>query len=158
MKIALIVSILLLISCLTSKDMSSHRENKHYEGLVRQFKIICFERCQNKSNKNKCEKYKYDTNIGIDIDISYSHDYPLGRDNYQLIDSLSTSIRQKIHIDSLNWTNEICKNCDDETLQRMRNNAMIGKRTLAFCLDYYTSNELDSIARVNVKKYIDKGY
>ena len=89
----------------------------------------------------------------VDIDISYGYDYPLGRKNYRLIDSLTTVLAQKIYKDSMDWTNQICENCNEETLQRFRENSMVGKRTLKICLDFYTSEKLDSIARANIKPF-----
>ena len=52
----------------------------------------------------------------------------------------------------MEWTNQICKNCTVDEIERFKSNGMIGKKTLKFCLDYYTSNELDSIARANILK------
>lgn len=133
MKNIWIIFILLLLSCSVTKKINSEEEIRYQEALIKEFKILVFEGCQGKSTKNRCEKYRYE-DIGVDVDLSYSHDFALGRKNYELVDSLSTMMAQKIYLDSLNWTNQICNNCDEETLQRMRDNGMIGKRILNFCL------------------------
>ncbi len=112
------------------------------ERLVKQFKISFFQRCL--ATKSPCLKEFF---MG---DGSVASDYPLGIINYRRIDSLAKIIKEEIHADSVNWTNEICKDCPEDVLDRFRANGMIGKSTLRFCLDYYTSNELDSIARASI--------
>ena len=87
-------------------------------------------------------------------DGSICSDFCLGLHNYQLIDSLADEIDKRIHKDSTDWANQICKGCseDKELLKRYQDEGKIGSRTLKFCLEFYTSEELDSIARANVKK------
>ena len=83
-------------------------------------------------------------------DRSTSSDFELGLANYKLIDSLVDVVTNKIHLDSIEWTNYICKECDEELLKRLNNDGVVGKRIFRFCLDYYTSTELDSIAKANI--------
>ena len=145
MKSNCLVLLLLIASCSISKKSNIEEINEYLEEQIQEFKIVFFQDCVSTS-------YKKDE--WGDIDLSYSHDFGLGLPNYKLIDSLVEIIDQKIFVDSLEWTNHMCKGgCDEGTLKRMRDNGMIGKRTLKFCLDYYTSNELDSIARANVKEH-----
>ncbi|HFA50308.1 MAG TPA: hypothetical protein ENJ95_14950 [Bacteroidetes bacterium] len=144
MKNILIVSILLFLSCSVSQKTIPEKKNENIEGLAREFKTVFFYYCVSKS-------YKEDR--WGDTDISFSHDLGLGLNDYRLIDSLSTITAQKIYLDSVKWTDQMCGDCSEIELKNLEDEGMIGKRTLRFCLDYYTSNELDSIARANVKEY-----
>lgn len=87
-------------------------------------------------------------------DNSICSDFCMELNNYNIIDSLADEIDKRIYKDSVDWADQICKGCseDEELLKRYQDTGMIGTRTLKFCLEYYTSEELDSIARANVKK------
>jgi len=152
MKNIFIFSILLLVSCSglkqtkvsTTKEDYDEETTKYLEGLVKEFKIVFFEKCLSKSFNDK----QVDFHLGNDA--SYSHDYGLGRENYKTLRSLSGMVVEEIRRDSIEWTNQFCKGCTEEDVEHFRIQGIVGKKTLKFCLDYYTSEELDSIARVNI--------
>ena len=139
-----LLSFFLIFSCSDVKKIQKEKANLAFEAKVEQFKTVFFRSCISSEYA-----YRHD-NSG---DRSIASDFPLGIKNYKIIDSISTIVKNTMHQDSINWTNQICKVCneDPELLQRHRENGMIGKKTLRFCLDYYKSEELDSIARTNLK-------
>jgi len=142
MKNIWLLFLLIILSCSSSKKIQKEKDALRYESLVVQFKTVFFQGCI------------YPHYKATHRDGSIASDFPLGSiENYQLADSLAKMIRLRIHQDSIDWTNQICNGCDKdpELLQRLRDNGMIGKGTLSFCLDYYNSEELDSIARVNIR-------
>ncbi len=143
-KIWIFTGILLFFSCSVSKKVNNERQTDYVEGLRKEFKIVFFRDCLASKGKYPCEVLRNDR--------STSSDFSLGLYNYKLIDTLVEMVKQEIYADSVAWTNQLCKDCDEETLERMWNNGMIGKKTLKFCLDYYTSSELDSIAKARILK------
>ena len=145
MKVLLKLSVLGLIfsSCFLTKNNNISTEilSKERKDKIEDFKIVFFKNCLKRGlGSTNIEK-------SLSKDISYSHDFLLGYSGYKLIDTLVSNVNKSIITDSVNWTNKICYNCTNEELKRARINGLIGKRTLKFCLDYYTSTELDSIAR-----------
>lgn len=150
MKNIFIFLILLLVSCSglkqtsvsTNKEAPDEEKIKYLEARVKEFKIVFFDECLSRSLNDK----RVDYHLGNDR--SYSHDYGLGLENYRKIDTLSNMVVKEILRDSTEWTHQICSpSCSGDVLQRMKDSGMVGKKTLEFCLDYYTSEELDSIAR-----------
>ena len=152
MKNVLIFLILLLVSCSglkktnmsTNKEASDEEKTKYLEGLVKEFKIVFFKECLSESLNDK----RVDYHLGNDG--SYTHDFGLGLENYRKIDTLSEMVVKEIRRDSIEWTNQFCKGCSEEDVEHFRKQGIIGKKTLKFCLDYYTSEELDSIARASI--------
>ncbi len=153
MKNIFIFLILLLVSCSglkkinvsTNKEVSDGEKTKYLEGIVKEFKIVFFKECLSESLNDK----RVDYHLGNDG--SYTHDFGLGLENYRKIDTLAEMVVKEILRDSTEWTNQICGlPCPEDVLQRMKDSGMVGKKTLRFCLDYYTSEELDSIARVSI--------
>jgi|GEM_PF-1260777 len=153
MKNTFILLILLLASCTSLKqtnvssnqEASNQEKNKYLEATMKEFKIVFFDECLSRSLNDK----RVDYHLGNDR--SYSHDYGLGRENYRKIDTLAEMVVKEILRDSTEWTHQICSpSCSGDVLQRMKDEVMVGKKTLKFCLDYYTSEELDSIARLSI--------
>jgi len=152
MKNTFILLILLLVSCTslkqtkvsTNKEAPDEEKIKYLEARVKEFKIVFFDECLSRSLNDK----RVDYHLGNDR--SYSHDYGLGRENYKTLRSLSGMVVEEIRRDSIEWTNQFCKGCTEEDVEHFRIQGIVGKKTLKFCLDYYTSEELDSIARVNI--------
>lgn len=143
MKKSWIFLVLVILSC---SNTPLDKDNAPSIEQIREFKIVFFKNCLNLSSKNKCVK------DFISQDISTTSDFGLGLKNYKLIDSLVKIVAHNIYTDSIERTSQMCKECDEATLIRMKHNGMIGKQTFGFCLDYYTSPKLDSIARANVRK------
>lgn len=137
--------ILIFISCSISSNRKIPEINNDFEGKVREFKIAFFKDCISVSARDKSVREF------IWEDISTTSDLGLGINNYDIIDSLVAAQVQKIQLDSILRTEQICRNCDEETIKRMKANGMIGKQIFGFCLDYFVSNELDSIARVSLR-------
>lgn len=153
MKNIFIFLILLLVSCSglkqtnvsTNKEAPDQEKTKYLEGIVKEFKIVFFKDCLKYSFNDKRVNYH------LGNDGSYTHDFGLGLENYRKIDTLSEMVVKEILRDSTEWTHQICSpTCPEDVLQRMKDSGMVGKKTLKFCLDYYTSEELDSIARVSI--------
>jgi len=153
MKNIFIVLILLLVSCSglkktnvsTNKEAFDETEPKYLEGTVKEFKIVFFRECLSESLNDK----RVDYHLGNDG--SYTHDFGLGLVNYRKIDTLAEMVVKEILRDSTEWTHQICSpSCPEDVLQRMKDSGMVGKKTLRFCLDYYTSEELDSIAKATI--------
>ena len=128
----------------TNKEASDEEKTKYLEGLVKEFKIVFFKECLSESLNDK----RVDYHLGNDG--SYTHDFGLGLENYRKIDTLSEMVVKEIRRDSIEWTNQFCKGCSEEDVEHFRKQGIIGKKTLKFCLDYYTSGELDSIARASI--------
>ena len=143
MKFLWFLLLILFISCSVKNKVETEPINKKSENLVREFKMVFLKECIRKGSQNKC----YDC---LSRDISTSSDFILGLKNYKLIDSLVGKINHNIYIDSLERINRFCNGCDEDTLQRKIDSGTIGRQTFGFCLDYYTSNELDSIARTSI--------
>jgi hypothetical protein len=139
MKLYLIILIAMCLnacSVLKSRNLESDNSNSNVE----EFKIVFFTECISKALENEL--------IFAD-DISYGHDFPLGIENYKLIDSLAIRINELIVKDSIFWQDKICPKCSFTEIERMKNEGMLGKRSLKYCLEYYNSYELDSIAKLN---------
>ncbi len=135
--------LLYLIGCSTSKSKQLEYSNSEFESYVQSFKVHFVSDCIHNG-----------TYAMLKPDVSTCSDFCMELHNYKLIDSLADEIDRKIYQDSVDWADQICKGCaeNEELLKRFQDAGMIGTRTLKFCLEYYTSKELDSIARVNVKK------
>jgi len=152
MKNTFIFLILLLVSCSslkkanvsTNKEAPDEEKTKYLEARVKEFKIVFFKNCLRDSFNDKAVNYH------LRNDASYSHDAGLGSKNYKTLRSLSEMVVKEIRRDSIEWTNQFCKGCTEERVEHFRKQGIVGKKTLKFCLDYYTSEELDSIARVNI--------
>ncbi len=130
-------------ACSVSK--SKNLELTDFDWKVKEFKIVFFQSCVSKSLRNKSL---------FAGDISYGHDFPLGLNNYRLLDSLSSRIHEIIIEDSISWQNKICPNCSLSDIERMKREGMLGKKTLKYCLEYYNSYELDSIAKKNCEIFL----
>ncbi len=115
-----------------------------YRPTVEEFKIVFFSDCLSKSLNDKQVDYH------LRNDGSYTHDFGLGLKNYKTIRSFSEMVVEEIRRDSIEWTNQFCKGCSEEEVEHFKKQGIVGKKTLKFCLDYYTSEELDSIARVSI--------
>ena len=62
-------------------------------------------------------------------------------------------MNQSILQDSIQRAKFFCGDCKDkEELERKRANGKIGRRIIAHCMEYYESEELDSIARKALAK------
>ncbi len=135
--------LLFLTSCSTTKNKQFENSNSDFEDYVKWFKVHFVSDCIHNG-----------TYTMLKPDNSTCSDFCMGLNNYKLIDSLADKIDERIYRDSVDWANQICKGCseDKELLKRYQDAGMVGTRTLKFCLEYYTSEELDSIARANVKK------
>lgn len=125
-------------SLLKNKDVKTGDVNPNLE----EFKIVFFQNCLSRSLKNEAL---------FANDLSFGHDLSLGIKSYKVLDSLSNRINEEIILDSISWKNEMCNNCDIAEIERMNKEGLLGKRILKYCLEYYKSFELDSIARVNTK-------
>ncbi len=134
----------LLFLTLAACGTTTHKkvESEWSDQKVQEFKIVFFKSCVNKS---------LEEDALFSHDISYSHDYALGTKNYMLIDSLANIVNTVIIKDSIERQSKICPQCNESEIQRMRNEGLIGKRTLKYCLEYYSSFELDSIAKIHIK-------
>jgi len=143
----IIIALLFCIAaCTIQRNNSSNNEIAYKEGLVEKFKIMFFKNCVSSSAKDKAvTKFMND-------DISAHPDFSLWLDDYDLIDSIVAEVVQEIEKDSIERTNLMCKDCDEETMQRMKIQGYVGKETIRICLECYTSGKLDSIARASVYK------
>lgn len=132
----------MILSCSTNKPVVNDDENM--DSKISEFKIVFFKKCLVAASSDLSDQL-------FNNDLSYSHDYSLGSDAYRTIDSLVKWVIFDIEKDSIEGTRKICSDCSTDVLARMVQEGMIGKRTLKFCLDYYSSVELDSIAVVKLK-------
>ncbi|MBK7344994.1 MAG: hypothetical protein IPJ06_18985 [Saprospiraceae bacterium] len=64
---------------------------------------------------------------------------------------MATAVAFQIEKDSIDWMYRIGKNWTQEDFEHARMEGLVGKRTFKFCLDYYTSKELDDIAKAQFK-------
>lgn len=146
-----IVLMILTASCSSLKhaNQSINRETfdeeiKEYRPTIKEFKIVFFSWCLSESFNDK----RVDYHLGNDG--SSTSDFGLGLERYKTIKSLSEMVVEEIRKDSIEWTNQFCKGCSEEEVEHFKKQGIVGKKTLKFCLDYYTSEELDSIARASI--------
>lgn len=143
----LIFLVIFSISCDTILKENNQNKTLHdSEASIKEFKIVFFCDCISKSLSNSTVDYL------ISTDGSYTHDFSLGLNNYNLLDSLATAVAFQIEKDSVEWINKIGTNWTPEEFERARMEGLVGKKTFKFCLDYYTSKELDDIAKAQFKK------
>ncbi|HFA50307.1 MAG TPA: hypothetical protein ENJ95_14945 [Bacteroidetes bacterium] len=147
MKYVFLISILFFsFSCnrnIVKKDQLEN--NPSYEFWVNDFKETVFVQCL-KRGYNDSDIYNEFINEETNI-----QDFPLGIVTYRFIDSLAENIRYKIYVDSIGFYNKWIKNNND-----FLHDGLTGKRTIHHCLEYYRSEELDSIAKAHIKpkKYL----
>ena len=147
MKGLLIFLVIFSISCDTIPKGNNHfTKLDDNEASIKEFKIVFFCNCISKSLSNSTVNYL------ISTDGSYAHDFALGLNNYKILDSLATAVAFQIERDSVEWINKIGKNSTPEEFEILRMEGLVGKKTFKFCLDYYTSKELDDIAKAQFKK------
>lgn len=139
-KIVSLALVFFVMSC--NKHVSKNAPSNI--GLKELYKRDAFASCLRKSYNNS------ELNEVFSHDRSLSSDFLLGLENYKEIEDLTDIIVDKIETDSLNWTQKVCPGCemekDSQDLIQMYRDRRIGKRTLHFCLEFYNSKELDSIA------------
>ncbi|MCF8239727.1 MAG: hypothetical protein K9I85_16300 [Saprospiraceae bacterium] len=142
MKGLLIFLVIFSISCNTILKENNQNKTLHdSEASIKEFKIVFFCNCISESFNNSTVDYL------ISTDGSYTHDFSLGLNNYKLLDSLAKSVAFQIERDSVEWINKISKNSTPGEFEILRMEGLVGKKTFKFCLDYYTSKELDDIAK-----------
>ncbi len=132
--------IILFLSCgrKTVPQNTKEREERSewLTFLAKEFKLVTFKDC-----------LKYGTGGEISAcsgDISQQMDYPLGQDGYALADSLAQIIGKLVKEDSVyQYENFLSKDPDNPDLR--------GRRVFKFCLEYYSSTELDSIVKERYK-------
>jgi len=151
--------IILLISCLIFLSFSFFNSNENkteskkdfkntqISDNLPEFKLSFFCMCLKEAHEGSAA-----INEILQNDISQGRDFPLGIHNYRLIDSLAREVNNMILKDSIQRTKYFCSRCDEEEFNRKRTNGLIGKRIMTHCLDYYESEELDSIGRKALSK------
>jgi len=123
----------LLFSC-NKKVANVQRSNVDWF-LDKELKLSFFNDCLKYGN-NSSEPIKQ----VLKYDISLQMDFPLGIEGYELADSLGRMIGGRIKTDSIyQYEHYLTKNPDFKDLY--------GSRVLLHCLDFYESDELDSIIR-----------
>ncbi len=129
---------------LVTKKIISHTQDSDEQYklfLKKEFKLITFEQCLKYGYNNSQEILNV-----LENDISPQMDFPLGVFGYKLADSLAREVNFRIRQDSVYiYKNHISKNPDYKELN------IHGSRVLLFCLDYYTSAELDSLTNILYK-------
>lgn len=147
MRYTLFLIPLLVSSCFALKDQQSINQQEGYEAKVFDFKVVFFQNCIIENSKDKlCMREFVEHDSGV---INQEH---IEKKDINLIVKLASQVAVQVYQDSVNWTNEICKTCDEEILQRFRDAGMIGSSPIGTCLDYFQSPELDAIARANISK------
>lgn len=133
------VSFIVVIGCKTIAH--SPYESATHKNLASGIKLEVFRNCISDSYTRKGN------------DLSFNNDFLYGHTLYQLIDSLGKNIQKEIVHDSIINLLAQCPDCskmeierDTNYLKMLHSEGMIGKRTIKFCIDYYQSKELDSIA------------
>lgn len=147
---------LLFLSTLFLSSFLYHKEKNLMEqqsmntpaNYHQEFKTVFFCQCLRKGYQNN-----HSIKETLMQDNSQASDFPLGIYNYQLIDTLAQEVNEKILQDSIQIAKFFCNGeCEDkEEFERKRASGKIGRRIIQHCLDYYESEELDSIARSKYK-------
>lgn len=126
-----------------SGQQSQFVPQNYLDKLIPEFKVNFFCSCLREANQNS-----HAIKEVLNQDNSIASDFPLGIENYQLIDSLARKVNESILQDSIQLATFFCGDCKDkEEFERKRANGKIGRRIMTHCLDFYESEELDSIAR-----------
>ncbi len=129
-----------ILCCCESPNRQMPVDDPMLKANIEEFKRVFFESCLARGSKRKLLRI-------FDNDISTSSDFRLGIYRYRAIDSIALRVNKQITLDSIARHKRMCFDCDSSELNRMREEGYIGHMTLKFCLDYYNSHELDSIAK-----------
>jgi len=139
-----LITLIVLISCATRKSnhLSEYtdEEQEAFDLRKTQYKNVVFRACLSEAY-NYSEAYR-DFNK---LDTSTPQDFPFGIDQYRYIDTIVQPIVVKAKVDST----ELYK-WYFEGMNEIERNELNGLPMIKYCLEFYISEELDSIANQRV--------
>jgi len=137
------ITLIYLFHCTVPKQMSKNSYDKWYkESSILEFKLTAFRKCLRCGYHNNAE-----INSLLKSDKSHVSDFRLGFENYKLADSIGKAQITKIIADSIKLNALWIQHLDSVDAAK----ATSGNYVLKNCLQLYTSNYLDSIARIKFK-------
>ncbi len=137
------ILLIILFHCTVPKQMSKNSFKQNYkESCILEFKLAAFRKCLRCGYNNNAE-----INSILKSDRSHVSDFRLGLENYKLADSIGKAQIPKIIADSIKLNPLWIQHLDSVDAD----NAILGNYVLKNCLSLYTSNYLDSIARIKIK-------
>jgi phosphorylcholine metabolism protein LicD len=139
-----LITLVVLISCATHKSnpLSEYtdKEQVSFELVKTQYKNVVFRACLSKAY-NYSEAYRsFDK-----LDKSTPQDFPFGIYQYRYIDTIVQPIVAKAKVDSTELYSWYF-----EGMNEIERNELNGLPMIKYCLEFYVSEELDSIANQRV--------
>lgn len=141
----LLTLIAVISSCKKGNQTHMHEKNLHETTAInnwkQEYKNVTFQRCMflgyNRSSEIR--------NL-LNIDRSAAQDFPFGLDQYRYIDTIVQPTIRQAKQDSAKYYDKYLKG-----MNQVERDELNGLPMIKYCLEYYGSDELDSIAnrRVN---------
>lgn len=136
------ITLILLFHCSPPKQLSKSSYDQWYrESCILEFKLTAFRKCLRCGYHNNDE-----INSLLASDRSHVSDFRLGYENYKLADSIGKAQFSKIIADSIKLNPLWIQHLDSVDGA----NATSGNYVLKNCLELYTSNYLDSLAKAKI--------
>ncbi len=137
--------LLTFFSCCTSKSeslnqMKSDEEIEAFDDWKQEYKNVTFQRCLYLGHNRSTEILNF-----LKIDRSTAQDFPLGLNQYRYIDTIVQPIISRAKLDSITHYNKFLKG-----MNQIERDELNGLPMMKYCLEYYTSDELDSISNKRV--------
>jgi len=144
--IFIVFTLLFLVSCeeekVVPKEIISEIEQKRIDDWMKDYKIVTFQRCL---------FLGYDRNDQIrnlfKLDRSSHQNFAYGLNEYQYIDSLVQPIILRAKADSIQYFNNRLKGINEIEQAELN-----GLPLIKYCLEFYATERLDSIANSRVKE------
>lgn len=139
--------LLTFFSCCTNKNESlkqlkSDNEIEAFYIWKQEYKNVTFQRCLYLGHNRSTEILNL-----LKIDRSTAQDFPFGLNQYKYIDTIVQPIIAKAKLDSTTHYNKFLKG-----MNQIEKDELNGLPMMKYCLEYYTSDELDSISNKRVEQ------
>jgi hypothetical protein len=139
--------LLTFFSCCTNKSESlkqlkSDKEIEAFDAWKQEYKNVTFQRCLYLGHSRSTEILNL-----LKIDRITVQDFPFGLNQYRYIDTIVQPIITKAKLDSATHYNKFLKG-----MNQIEQDELNGLPMTKYCLEYYTSNELDSISNKRVEQ------
>lgn len=139
--------ILTFFSCCTNKseslnEIKSDEEIEAFNAWKQEYKSVTFQRCLYLGYNRSPEIMNL-----LKIDRSSAQDFPFELNQYRFIDTIVQPIITKAKLDSTTHFNKFLKG-----MNQIERDELNGLPMMKYCLEYYTSDKLDSISNKRVEQ------
>ena len=124
------------------KKVMSEKEIETFKLWKQEYKNVTFQTCLYLGYNRSSEI----SNL-LKIDRSTAQDFPFGMYQYKYIDTIVQPIISKAKLDSTTYYNKFLKG-----MNQIERDELNGLPMIRYCLEYYTSDELDSISNKRVEQ------